>query len=132
MVVRWLMLLLGLSHIANGLWMLVDPHSWSASVLALPEPSALNLHVMADVGMAYLASGAGMALAARKGSIAAALGVAGATWPALHGLIHIDGWLMHGIPASTHDALSEGVGVILLAALGVAAAWMRARMKGDS
>jgi hypothetical protein len=80
--------------------------------------------------MAFVASGAGLILGARRNANAAIFACAGATWPALHALIHIDGWLMHGFPADTRIAVSEVVGVVGLSALGVVLAWFR--LRGES
>lgn len=127
MIVRALLLLLGLLHIANGLFMLIVPADWYASVPGVTTTGPFNPHFVLDIGMAFVASGAGLMLGARRGRSAAMLAVAGATWPGLHSLIHIDGWLMHGFPSDARIAVSEVVGVVGLAALGVALAWLRLR-----
>jgi hypothetical protein len=127
MIVRALLLLLGLLHIANGLHMLVAPADWYASIPGVTATGPFNAHFVLDIGMAFVASGAGLMAGARRNANAAILALAGATWPALHALIHIDGWLMHGFPADARIALSEVVGVVGLAVLGVALAWLRMR-----
>jgi hypothetical protein len=127
MMVRALLLLLGLLHVANGLFMLVAPAGWYASVPGVTASGPFNPHFVLDIGMAFVASGAGLMLGARKGASAAIFALAGAAWPALHGLIHVDGWLMHGFPHDPRVAASEAVGVVGLAALGVALAWLRLR-----
>src|ERR1700712_5281221 len=109
MVVRAGLAFLGLFHLANGLVMLVAPGAWAAAVLHLGAPDHLHFHFIADIGMAFAASGAGMALGARRG--AAAFAVAGATWPALHALLHLKEWVPDGLPATTSGLVSEGVGV---------------------
>jgi hypothetical protein len=127
MIVRLLLALIGLANIANGLFMLFAPDQWFASVPGVPVP--FNPHFVMDIGMAYIASGVGLALGARVGRTSAVLACAGAAWPVLHALIHIDGWLMHGFPAETRIAVSEVVGVVGLAAFGAALAWLR--LKGE-
>jgi len=127
MIVRVLLVFLGQGNIANGLFMLLAPHQWFASVPGVPVP--FNPHFVMDIGMAYIASGVGLALGARMGRTSAVLACAGATWPGLHAFIHIDGWLMHGFPSDSQVAASEVVGVIGLATLGVVLAWLR--LKGD-
>lgn len=127
MTVRLFLALLGLFHIANGLFMLADPARWYATVPGVPVTGPFNPHFVLDVGMAFMASGAGLMLGARKGRDAAMLAVAGAAWPALHALIHVQGWVMHGMAAGTEA--SEIVGVGLLSALGVVLAWLR--LKGE-
>ena len=127
MIVRLLLLLLGILHIANGLFMLVAPADWYMSVPGVTATGPFNPHFILDIGMAFVASGAGLMLGAQRNAAAAILPCAGAAWPALHALIHIDGWLMHGFPADPQIAMSEVVGVAGLAALGVALAWLRLR-----
>lgn len=125
MIVRALLLLVGLLHMANGLYMLIAPADWYASVPGVTMTGPFNPHFVLDIGMAFVASGAGLMLGARPK--AAMLAVAGAAWPALHALIHIDGWVMHGLPADSRIAASEAVGVVGLGALGVVLAWLRLR-----
>ena len=127
MIVRALLLLLGVIHIVNGLFMLTAPAEWYATVPGVTASGPFNPHFILDIGMAFVASGAGLMLGARRGASAAILACAGATWPALHALIHIDGWLMHGFPADARIATSEVVGVVGLSALGVVLAWLRLR-----
>lgn len=127
MIVRALLVLLGLFHIANGLFMLILPMDWYATVPGVPLAGPFNGHFILDIGMAFLASGTGLMLGARAGRGAALLACAGATWPALHALIHVEGWAMHGLPHEAHIAASEIGGVFLIALLGVVLAWMRVR-----
>ena len=127
MIVRLLLVILGLLHIVNGGFMLVAPGLWYAMVPGVIETGPLNQHFIYDVGLAFVASGAMLVLGARAGRSAAMLACAGATWPALHALIHIDGWTMYGFPTDMQIALSEAAGVVGLAALGVLLAWLRLR-----
>ncbi|MBI3676127.1 MAG: hypothetical protein HY243_05875 [Proteobacteria bacterium] len=127
MVIRVLLLLVGLFQVVNGLWMLTAPENWYAGVPGVTLTGPINLHFITDIGLAFLASGAGMMLGARKGLAAFAL--AGATWPALHALFHIWGWFEHGFPMDTKIVVSEIVGVVGVSALGLAAAWLQARKK---
>jgi hypothetical protein len=127
MIVRALLVLLGVFHIVNGLFMLIAPAEWYASVPGVTATGPFNPHFILDIGMAFVASGAGLILGARRGTNAAILACAGAAWPALHALIHVDGWLMHDFPTDTKIAVSEVVGVVGLAALGVVLAWLRSR-----
>jgi uncharacterized membrane protein len=128
MIIRLLLAFVGIANIANGIFMLFAPDQWFASVPGVPVP--FNPHFIMDIGMAYIASGAGLVFGARAGRAYAILACAGATWPVLHALIHIDGWLMHGFPADPHVAASEVIGVVGLAALGAVLAWLR--LKGET
>lgn len=127
MIVRALLVLLGVIHIVNGLFMLIAPAEWYASVPGVTATGPFNPHFILDIGMAFVASGAGLILGARRNANAAILACAGSTWPALHALVHIDGWMMHGFPADTRIAMSEAIGVVGLALLGVVLAWLRLR-----
>ena len=130
MVTRLILVLLGLLHLANGLWMLTAPEAWYAAVPGVAMTGPLNHHFIQDIGLAFLASGAGLALAFRPGAVAAALALAGATWPMLHALLHIWGWVAHGFPADTRIAISEVIGVVAVSVFGFGLAWMNARREG--
>jgi len=130
MIVRILLLLLGLLHIVNGLFMLVAPGVWYSVVPGVAATGSFNSHFVYDIGMAFLASGAGLAYGARAGRTAAIIACAGAAWPVLHALIHVDGWAMNGFPSDPQAAISEAVGVVGLAALGALLAWLRVRGEG--
>jgi hypothetical protein len=129
MAVRLLLAALGALQIVNGLAMLVMPASWYAGVPGVAMTGPFNPHFVRDIGFAFLASGAGLALGARKGRDAAVLAGAGAVWPALHGLFHVYGWIAMGFPADPVVAAAEVFGVVLAGALGVVLAWLR--MKGE-
>ncbi len=130
MIVRALLLLLGLLHIANGLTMLVAPMSWYDAVPGVTATGPFNHHFILDIGMAFLTSGGLLALGARRVPSAASFAIAGATWPILHALIHVSGWFMDGFPRQPNVAVSEVIGVVMLAALGGVLAWLR--LKGES
>jgi hypothetical protein len=127
MVIRAALLVLGLFHIANGLYMLAAPAAWYAAVPGVTLTGPFNQHFILDIGMAFLASGAGLAWGIRTGRSAAVIACAGAVWPALHALIHVEGWLMHGIAPGTMAPELIGVGGPAL--FGVALAWLR--LKGE-
>lgn len=126
-MVRILLILLGVFHIANGALMLLAPGLWYTMVPGVIDTGPLNQHFVYDIGMAFVASGAMLVLGARAGRRAATLAAAGATWPALHALIHIDGWVTMGFSSDTQVAIAEVVGVVAPAALGVLLAWLRAK-----
>ena len=131
MVVRVFLAVLGVFHLANGLAMLAFPAAWAAAVVHLGAPDPLHFHFIADIAMAFLASGTGLLLGARRGAANAAWAAAGAAWPALHALLHVKEWILDGTPPVTSDLINEGLGVIVVGALGVALAWARLH-KGDA
>ena len=130
MVVRALLLLLGVLHLANGAAMLITPMNWYEAVPGVTGTGPFNHHFVLDIGMAFVASGGLLASGARAGLSAASFAAAGAVWPILHALIHIAGWLTSGFPSQPQVAFSEVVGVVALAVLGGALAWFR--MKGET
>jgi hypothetical protein len=131
MVVRVLLAILGVFHLANGLAMLAFPAAWAAAVVHLGAPDHLHFHFIADIGMAFMASGTGLLLGARRGAVNAAWAAAGATWPTLHALLHVKEWILGGPPPVVGDLINEGLGVIAVGALGAVLAWARLR-KGDA
>jgi hypothetical protein len=130
-MVRAGLVLLGLIHVVNGLWMLAAPDSWYVAIPGVAMTGPINHHFIADVGLAFVASGAGLLLGARNAPHAGALAMAGATWPALHAVLHIWGWVRMGLPSNAQELISTGVGVIVVGALGVALAWFRVKDLGD-
>jgi hypothetical protein len=127
---RWLLCLLGLFHLLGGLWMIATPMNWYEAVPGVVATGPMNHHFIVDIGLAFVASGAGMLMARRKGVAAAAFVLAGATWPALHACFHVWEWVRNGLPSDPHILVSTGIGVIVVSFLGFALAWMRAKQEG--
>jgi hypothetical protein len=124
------LIIVGLFNILNGLFMLAAPVPWFAQVIGEHVPMGpLDTHFIRDVGFAYAASGIGMLVGLRRGSVAGAFALAGAVWPVLHALFHLDLWAMHGMPHGM-GLINEGIGVIVASFLGAAVGWMRFS-KGD-
>jgi len=131
MAVRAMLLILGAFHLANGVYMLVAPMAWYMAVPGVSQTGPLNHHFISDIALAFIASGAGLLLGARARPWAGTAAVAGATWPALHALLHISGWFRHGFPTTAPLIASEILGVVGVGLLGVALAWTRIREQGD-
>jgi len=130
MAIRWALATLGLIYLINGFWTVADPQAWYSGVPGVSATGPMNMHFIEDIGFAGVASGVLLILAAWKNSAAFAVG--GALWPALHSLIHISGWLRHGLPPSSAVLLTEVIGVVALSAAGVVLAWVLARRQGVS
>ena len=79
-MVRLLLVVLGLFHIANGALMLLAPGLWYTMVPGVIDTGPLNQHFIYDIGMAYIASGAMLVLGARRAARPRCLPV-----PARHG-----------------------------------------------
>lgn len=75
--------------------MIAAPAGWYAAMPGVEMTGPFNSHFVRDIGLIFLASGAALMLGARKGGDAAVLAVAGAAWPAMHGLFHVYGWIAH-------------------------------------
>jgi len=127
MAVRVMLLILGLFHLANGGYMLAAPRAWYMAVPGVADTGPLNHHFIVDIGLAFLASGAGLALGALERPWAPAVALAGSTWPALHALLHVWLWLSRGFPSAMPVINSEVFGVVGIGILGVALALARAR-----
>jgi hypothetical protein len=109
--------LLGVFGAANGFFMLADGARWYAAVPGVAHTGPYNPHFVADIGAAFLAAGAGMIARAWRPKLWPAA-VAGASFIALHGLIHVA-----DIAAGrAHDAVIDLGLVIVPAALTVWAA----------
>ena len=117
---RVLLWVLGITSIANGLWMLGGPEAWYHELPAgVPDTGPLNSHFVRDIGAAYLTIGAMVCAAAemphyRRFAVAVA-----ATFNALHAGIHVAD-LMTGRLGLDHwliDAPGVFAPAILLAVL---------------
>jgi hypothetical protein len=128
--VRALLGLLGLINLANGLYMIAAPHAWYLATPGVAETGPMNHHFIVDIGLIFLASGAGMLASLRRGRTGAILALAGATWPALHAIFHIVEWLAMGFPRDLSIAATEVIGVVLLSFAGLTLAFWRAREEG--
>jgi hypothetical protein len=126
MTTRLLLALLGLFHVATGLWMLADPMGWYLAVPGVTSTGPMNHHFIVDIGLAFIASGAGMIASLSAARAAAGFALAGSTWPALHGLFHVWEWIADGIPTDMRVLISTAVGVMVVSFAGFALAWMRA------
>lgn len=130
MILKSILVLLGLFHAANGLFMLADPDAWYAAVPGVTHSGPINHHFIRDIGLAFLASGIGLALGARRGARAGAFALAGATFPTVHAVMHVVEWCTHGFPPETAWAFSDAIAVAGASFLGAAAALVRFR-QGD-
>ena len=130
MLSRGLLGLIGLLHLVNGLWMIGDPQGWYWAAPGVSGTGPFNHHFIVDIGLAFLASGAGMMSGLWAGRRAASFALAGAMWPALHALFHLRQWFVGGFPSDPRIAATEALGVVLIGLSGVALASWRARKEG--
>lgn len=87
---------IALSWIATGLYALARPLTFFLAVSGLAMMGPCNVHLVRDVGLALIASGAaiGWGVAKRRRGLA----MAGALWPSLHSLFHAQIWGHRGFP----------------------------------
>jgi hypothetical protein len=83
----WILLLLGIGGTVNGLFMLFTSEAWFASIAADTGP--FNVHLVRDVGAAYVTSGVASVWAARAPHWRTPLAASAALFLGLHGLIHV-------------------------------------------
>jgi hypothetical protein len=119
---RWLLLLLGAGAVVNGLFMLVTSEGWFTRIAAYTGP--FNVHLVQDVGAAYVTAGAASLWAARAPAWRLPLAASAALFLGVHGLIHLVE-VARGIQPAAH-LLEDFPGVYLPALLLVAIA-LRAR-----
>ncbi|MBX3446475.1 MAG: hypothetical protein KF765_06960 [Parvibaculaceae bacterium] len=86
---RLLCALLAAFAAANGARMALDPLGWFASIPELALTGAANPHFIRDVGTAYLASAAGLALAAFRPAAGFGALLVAAIFMAGHGIGHL-------------------------------------------
>jgi len=127
---RTVLALLGAVQLFNGLYMIVSPMGWYSSVPGVVDTGPMNHHFIIDIGLAFAASGVGMLMGLRRGAAAAAFALAGATWPTLHALFHVWGWIEHGVPSDARDAVTQFVAVMVVSFGAFALAWILARREG--
>ncbi len=86
-LVYWILLLLGIGGTVNGGIMLFASEPWFANIAAHTGP--FNVHLVRDVGAAYLTSGIASVWAARVPRWRTPLATSAALFLGLHGLIHV-------------------------------------------
>lgn len=124
---QWVAGLLGALALANGAYMLSSPQAWYHAVPGVVGTGPFNVHFVTDIGLAFLASGAGLALFAwRRAWLLAAF--AGSWFLAMHGGLHLV-MLLRG---ASHAPGTDAFLVVLPAALALWVSWPSAAMRSTS
>jgi hypothetical protein len=118
----WILLVLGLGGAVNGLFMLFTSEAWFARIAADTGP--FNVHLVQDVGAAYLTSGIAAVWAARAPAWRVPLAASAALFLGLHGAIHVVE-VLRGVQPAAH--LLEDFPGVYLPALLLAGVALRAR-----
>ncbi len=125
---RIILCVLGVLHILNGFYMLVLPHAWYDAVPGVSMLGPYNTHFIRDVALIFLGSGGLFWAAVLRGVPAYAL--AGALWPVMHAVYHLQMWVGRGF-AIDEIAFVNLAGIQLPAWLGLYAAFRLAREHGE-
>lgn len=88
-VLQAVIALVALFAIANGLFMLTDPLVWYGSIETVQATGPANRHFIADIGLAYIVSGAVLAFAAANLALRWGAALIGVAWLAAHAALHI-------------------------------------------
>jgi hypothetical protein len=83
----WILLGLGIGGVVNGLFMLFTSEAWFTRIAADTGP--YNVHLVRDVGAAYVTAGVASVWAARAPHWRLPLAATAALFLGLHGLIHV-------------------------------------------
>jgi hypothetical protein len=113
--VLWTMALISA---ANALWMLADPAGWFNTLPGVADTGPLNVHLVRDVGCAYLTVAVALAFAARVPRAGFPALVVTGTFLGLHALLHVWDVAAGRLPAS--HALGDAPLVFLPAVLTLA------------
>jgi|SRR5262245_11577436 len=116
---RWILLLLGVGGVLNGLTMLFASEAWFGRIAADTGP--FNAHLVRDVGAAYATSGVATLWALAAPRWRAPLLAAAVLFLGLHAFIHVAEVLEGRHPPS--HLLDDFPGVYLPALLLAAIAW---------
>ena len=93
---RQTLLALAALFVGTGLFIFLAPMAFYKTTPGVEMMGPFNLHFIRDAGLAYLASG--LALGWGSWRRDRSLAIAGALWPALHALFHVQVWIARGIP----------------------------------
>lgn len=123
---RTILLVLGAIAMLTGVYIFFAPHTFYDSIPGLSLMGPFSIHFIRDVALAFLASGGAMVWGAWKRIRGVAL--AGAAWPFLHALFHIQIWSMRGFP---FDNIA-GYDFALVIIPAFVAAWAAWQLEGDA
>jgi hypothetical protein len=119
---RWILRLLGAGMVVNGLFMLFTSEGWFTRIAAYTGP--FNVHLVQDVGAAYVTAGLASLWAAHAAAWRLPLAVSALLFIGIHGLIHLVE-VARGIQPALH--LLEDFPGVYLPALLLGAVALRAR-----
>ncbi len=87
--IGWLLLILGVSMLANALWMLAGPMHWYTELpAAVPDTGPFNPHFVRDIGCAFLTTGVALVWAFFSPRFRLPLITISAVFLAAHAILH--------------------------------------------
>jgi hypothetical protein len=88
--IGWLLLILGVSMLANALWMLAGPMHWYTELpAAVPDTGPFNPHFVRDIGCAFLTVGVALIWASLQPRNRFPLAAVAAIFLTAHALLHV-------------------------------------------
>ena len=94
---RTLHILLAYTFAGFGAFIFITPMIFYKQIPGVEMLGPFSVHFIRDAGLAYFASGAIMIWGAIRQH--RELAMAGALWPCLHALFHLQMWIARGVPA---------------------------------
>ena len=107
-------------YVAFGAYIFIAPMSFYTRTPGVEMLGPFSVHFIRDAGLAYFAGGAVILSGALRFN--RSLAIAGALWPCLHALFHLQMWIARGFPADL-VALVNLFGIQLPAWLALYLAW---------
>jgi len=114
------LVVLGAVAVGNGIFMWFAPMAWYEAVPGVADMGPFNLHFIRDIALVFTFSGGAINVGVWK--VRPDFALAGAAWPAMHALFHIQIWTARGFPFD-EVALVNLVGIQLPAWLALFAAF---------
>jgi len=93
---RIALLILGTLTLLTGPYIFFAPTVFYENTPGVSMMGPFNLHFIRDVGLAFLVSGGAVIFGVLQRN--RGLAIAGALWPFLHGLFHLQIWTARGFP----------------------------------
>jgi len=100
-VLGWVLGVLAVLNLANGVWMIAAPASWYTGLpAAVPDTGPLNEHFVRDIGSAFVVMGCALGAGAARPALRAPAVALVALFYVLHALVHVADTLTGELPAS--------------------------------
>lgn len=98
-MIKTAVLVAGIYYAATGLFIFIAPQVFYDLTPGVAMMGPYNVHFIRDAGLAFFASGLGLAYGAQRENRDVA--VFASAWPVFHALFHIWIWISRGVPFDT-------------------------------